>query len=200
MVATLARPGRNVTGLSVQSTDLGGKRLELLREAVPGLRRLAILANVGTRAAKLEMDEVQAAAATLGLEVTKLEIGGAEDIAPPFEALKGHAEALYVCSDAFINTNRVRINTFTFGARLPTMDGFREAVEAGGLMSYGPNFQDLWRRAADYVDKILRGAKPADLPVEQPTKFELVINLVTARALGLSIPPTLLARANEVIE
>ena len=196
----LARPGGNVTGLSIQATDLAGKRLELLREVVPGLRRLAIMANVGNPAAVLEMREVQAAARTLGLDATTLEIRRAEDIAPAFEALKGRAEALYVVGDPLVNTNRIRINTLALGARLPTMYGIREYVEAGGLMSYGPNFPDLFRRAADYVDKILRGAKPADLPVEQPTKFDLVINLTTAKALGLEVPPTLLARADEVIE
>ena len=129
-----------------------------------------------------------------------VEIRRAQDIAPAFEALKGRADALYVCIDPLMNTNRIRINTLALGARLPTMYGLREYVEAGGLMSYGPNFPDLYRRAADYVDKILRGAKPADMPVEQPTKFDLVINLTTAKALGLEIPPTLLARADEVIE
>ena len=173
----LARPGGNVTGLSIQQTDLAGKRLELLREVVPGLRRLAIMANVGNPAAVLEMGEVQAAARTLGLEVATFEIRRAEDIAPAFEALKGRADALYVCTDPLVITNRIRINTLALGARLPTMHGLREYVEAGGLMSYGPNFPDLYRRAADYVDKILRGAKPADIPVEQPTKFDLVINL-----------------------
>ena len=159
-----------------------------MREVVPGLRRLAILANVGNPAAVLEMGEAQAAARTLGLEVTTFEIRRAEDIAPAFEALKGRADALYVCVDPLVNTNRTRINTLALGARLPTIYDFREYVEAGGLMSYGPNFPDLFRRAADFVDKILRGAKPADLPVEQPTKFELVINLQTARALGIECP------------
>ena len=178
LVASLARPGGNVTGLSIQATDLAGKRLELLREVVPGLRRLAIMANVGNPGAVLEMGEVQAAARTLGLEVATLEIRRAEDIAPAFEALKGRAEALYVCGDPLVNANRIRINTLALGARLPTMLRlFGSIVEAGGLMSYGPNFPDLFRRAADYVDKILRGAKPADIPVEQPTKFDLVINL-----------------------
>jgi ABC-type uncharacterized transport system substrate-binding protein len=199
-VASLARPGGNITGLSVQATDLAGKRLEFLREVIPGLRRLAILANVGYPAAELEMDEVQAAARTLGLEVATLEIRRADDIAPAFEALKGLAEALYVPADPLVNTNRIRINTLALGARLPTMFGFREYVEAGGLMSYGPNIPHLFRRAADYVDKILRGAKPGDLPVEQPTKFDLIINLTTAKALGIEIPATLLARADEVIE
>jgi len=200
MVASLGQPGGNVTGLSAQSTDLAGKRVEILREIFPDVRRLAIIGNVEYSATVLEMGEAQAAARTLGLEVVRSEIRRAEDIAPAFEALKGAAQALFVCPDATINANHARINTLALGARLPTMHGLREIVEAGGLMSYGPNYPDLYRRAAGYVDKILRGAKPADLPVEQPTKFDLVINLVTARALGLTIPPTLLARADEVIE
>ena len=200
LVASLARPGGNVTGLSSQFTDLAGKRLELLREMVPSLRRLAIMANAGYPAGVLEMAEVQATTRTLGLDVVTLELRRAEDIAPAFEALKGRAEALYVCAESLVTTNRVRINTLALAARLPTMHSIREYVEAGGLMSYGPNFPDLWRRAGDLVDKILRGAKPADIPVEQPTKFDLIINLTTAKALGLDVPPTLLARADEVIE
>jgi ABC-type uncharacterized transport system substrate-binding protein len=200
LVAGLARPGGNVTGLSLQATDLAGKRLELLREVVPGLRRMAIMANVGAPAAVVEIGEVQAAARTVGLEVATSEIRRAEDIAPAFEALKGRAEALYVAADPLINSNRLRINILALGARLPTMFPLREIVEAGGLMSYGTNFPDLFRRAADYVDKILRGAKPADLPVEQPTKFDLVVNLTTAKALGLTIPESFLLRADELIE
>ncbi|MFZ2075847.1 MAG: ABC transporter substrate-binding protein [Xanthobacteraceae bacterium] len=200
LVASLARPGGNVTGLSLQFTDLAGKRLELFREVVPGLRRLAIMANISSHAAVLEMHEVQTTARTLGLEVSTLEIRRAEDISPAFEALKSRADALYVCGDPLLNTNRIRLNTLAAAARLPTMEPFREHVEAGGLMSYGANFPDLFRRSGDYVDKILRGAKPADIPVEQPTKFDLVINLTTAKALGLTVPPSLLARADEVIE
>ena len=200
MVASLAQPGGNVTGLSVQSTDLAGKRLEILREIFPDVRRLTIIGNVEYAATVLEMGEAQAAARALGLEVARSEIRRAEDIAPAFEALKGAAQALYVCADATINANHARINTLALGARLPTMHGVREYVEAGGLMAYGPNLADLYRRAADYVNKILRGAKPADLPVEQPTKFDLVINLVAAQALGVAIPPSLLARADDVIE
>jgi putative ABC transport system substrate-binding protein len=158
------------------------------------------LANVGAAAAVLDMREVQAAARTLGFEVITLEIRRGEDIAPAFEALKGRADVLYVATDPLVYTHRIRINTFALVARLPTMHGSREWVEAAGLMSYGPNWPDLFRRAADYVDKILRGTKPGDLPVEQPTKFDLVINLTTAKALGLEVPPTLLARADEVIE
>jgi len=200
LVASLARPGGNVTGLSVQGTDLAGKRFELLREIVPGLRWLAVIANAGASGAVLEMREAQAAARALGLEVATPEIRRAEDIVPAFEALNGHAQALYVASDPLLYANRVRINTLALGARLPTMHGTREYVEAGGLMSYGANYPDLFRRAGDYVDKILRGAKPADLPVEQPTKFDLVVNLITAKVLGLTVPPTVLARADEVIE
>jgi len=200
LVASLARPGGNVTGLSTQHAESAGKRLELLREVVPNLRRLAIMANIGNSGGVQEMHEIQAAARTLGFEVVALEIRRAEDIAPTMEALKGRAEALYVASDALFNTNRARINTLALDARLPSMHGFRDIVVAGGLMSYAPDYLDLFRRAADYVDKILRGAKPGDIPVEQPTMFELVINLKTARALGLEIPPSLLARADEVIE
>jgi putative ABC transport system substrate-binding protein len=200
LIASLARPGGNVTGLSLQQADTVGKRLELFREVVPDLRRLAIMANVGLPEAVLEMREVQAISKMLGLDVVTSEIRRAEDISPAFAALKGRAEALYVCTDALVSTNRIRINTLALAARLPTMHSVREFVEAGGLMSYGPNFPDLFRRAAEYVDKILRGAKPADIPVEQPTKFDLVVNLITAEALGLTVPPLLLARADEVIE
>jgi putative tryptophan/tyrosine transport system substrate-binding protein len=200
LVASLARPGGNVTGLSLQTTDLTGKRLELLREVVPGLRRLAILANAGSPIGALEMREAQAAGRTLGFEVATVEIRRAQDIAPAFDTLKGSADALYVVADPLVTTNRIRINTLALGARLPTMHGQGDNVEAGGLMSYGANFPDLHRRAADYVDKILRGAKPGDIPVEQPTKFDFVINLTTAKVLGLDVPPTLLARADEVIE
>jgi len=200
LIASLARPGGNVTGLSNQGPDLAGKRLELLREIAPGLGRLAILANVGNPLVVLDMREVQATARTLGLEVITLEIRRGEDIAPAFEALNGYEEALYVVFDALVNTHRIRINTLALAARLPTMHGHREFVEAGGLMSYGPNLSNQFRRAADFVDKILRGAKPADIPVEQPTKFDLIINLTTAKALGLEVSPTLVARADEVIE
>jgi ABC-type uncharacterized transport system substrate-binding protein len=200
LVASLARPGGNITGVSNQLVDTAGKKLELLRDIVPGLRRLAFLANGGNHVAMLEMAEVQAMARTLGLEVITQEIRRGEDLAPVFDALKGRAEALYVAVDPLVNTHRIRINILAVSARLPTMSTFRDYVEAGGLMSYGPDFPDLFRRAADLVDKILRGAKPADIPVEQPTKFDLVINLTTAKALGLEVSPTLLARADEVFE
>jgi ABC-type uncharacterized transport system substrate-binding protein len=200
LVASLARPGGNVTGLSIQQTDLASKRVELLREIVPGLHRLAILGNVSGPAVVLEMREVQAAARTLGLEVITSEIRRGEDIAPAFAALKGHADALYVAIDPLVNAHRTRINTFTLAARLPTMQTNREAVEAGGLMCYGANIPDLFRRAANHVDKILRGTKPGDIPVEQPSKFDLTINLTTAKALDLLIPESFLLRADEVIE
>ena len=158
------------------------------------------MGNVGNPANVLDMAKVQAAARSLGLDAVIFEIRRAEDIAPTFEALTGRMDALYVPADTLINTNRIRINTLALGARLPTMHGSRDYVEAGGLMSYGVNFADQFRRAADYVDRILRGAKPADLPVQQPTKFDLVINLTTAKALGIAIPNTLLALADEVIE
>ena len=199
VVASLARPGGNVTGLSAGSTDVVGKRLELLREVMPGLRRLAILASDSPHLVQ-EIGEVQRAARTLALEVATFEIRRIEDIAPAFETLKGGADALYVISDPVTVSNRVRINTLALGARLPTMHSVREPVEAGGLMSYGANWSDMFRRAADYVDKVLRGAKPADIPVEQPTKFDLIINLTTAKVLGQEVPPSLLARADEVIE
>jgi putative ABC transport system substrate-binding protein len=200
LVASLAHPGGNVTGLSVQQTELAGKRFELLREVVPGLRRLAIIGNPDNPSVVLEMDGAQAAARKLGLEVTRTEIRRAEDIAPAFAALKGRAEALYVCNDPLVNTNRTRINILAVGARLLTVYNWRENVEAGGLMSYGANFLDAFRRTAELIDKVLRGVKPADIPVEQPTKFDLVINLTTANALGLTAPDSLLARADEVIE
>lgn len=200
LVASLSRPGGNVTGLSQQAADLAGKRLDILREILPSLRRLAILTDVGIAQSVVETNEVQVAARSFGIEVAKLEIRHAEDIAPAFEALKDGADALYVCTGPLTNTQRIRINTLANVARMPTMHGSRPYVEAGGLVSYGPDIADLFRRAAEYVDKILRGTKPGDLPVEQPTKFELVINLATAKALGLKIPEAFLLRADEVIE
>jgi putative ABC transport system substrate-binding protein len=200
LVASLARPGGNITGLSIQQTDLASKRLEILREVLPGLRTLAILVDTGAPNSVLEKGEVQTAAQTLGLVTVTSEVRRVEDIVPAFDALKGRADALYVCSSPLLTTNRIRVNNLALGVRVPTMYGFRDYVEAGGLMSYGPNFPSLFRRAADYVDKILRGAKPGDLPVEQPTKFDFIINLTTAKILGLEVPPSLVARADEVIE
>jgi putative ABC transport system substrate-binding protein len=191
LVASLARPGGNVTGLSTVATDLAGKRVELLREAVPDFRRVATIGNVSNPLSVLEMSEVQAAAGRFGLGVAVFGIRRAEDIAPAFEGLKGPADALYVVADPLVNTNRARIHSLAMGARLPAIYNASEHVEAGGLISYGPNFPDLYRRAADFVDKILRGTKPGDIPVEQPTKFDLVINLTTAKALGLDVPPML---------
>ena len=200
IVASLARPGGNVTGLSNQQTDLAGNRLELLREVVPGLKRVAVMGNVHVPNVTLEMNEVQNVAPRVGVEVTRLEIRKSEDIIPGLQALAGKVDALYVCTDPLITTNAVRINTLAMSEKLPTMYAFREYVRQGGMMSYGPNFPDLFRRAGDYVDKILKGAKPSDIPVEQPVKFDLIVNLTTARALGLTIPEVFLVRANEVIE
>ena len=200
IVASLARPGGNITGLSGQAADTAGKRVELLRELIPDLRHLAILADVDSPFTTRDVDETQGAARTLGLEATAFEIRRREDIAAAFKALQGRAQALYVSTGPLAFVNRTRINTFALAARLPTMHGVREPVEAGGLICYGPNWPFMWGRAADFVDKILRGAKPADIPVEQPTKFNLVVNLTTARALGLTVPPMLLSRADEVIE
>jgi len=200
LVAGLARPGANVTGLSLQSTDLAAKRFELLREVLPNVRRFAMLTNSSNPSNVPERKEIQAAARSLALTVDLLEIQRAQDIAPAVEGLKGQVEALYVSPDPVLMANRISINTLANVARMPTISAQREFVEAGGLMSYGPSFADLFRRCGDIVDKILRGTAPADIPVEQPTKFDLVINLTTARALGIEISPTLLARADEVIE
>jgi putative ABC transport system substrate-binding protein len=198
LVASLARPGGNVTGLSLLASDLAGKRLEVLREVLPGLHRLGVLAQVGTNV--VELSEVRTSAKVLGLDVVQLDIRRADDIPSAFDALKGRVEALYVPANPLANTNRVRINNLALDARMPTVHGFRQYVETGGLISYGPSTTDLFRRSGDFVDKVLRGAKPADLPVEQPAKFELIINLKTAKALGLTMPPALLGRADEVIE
>jgi putative ABC transport system substrate-binding protein len=200
LVASMARPGGNFTGMSIQSTDLAGKRLELLLEIVPGIRRLAILEYVDHNGTTPEVREVQAAAKTFGVETIKLPIQSADDITPAFDSLSKRAEAVYVPANPLANANRIRINELATAERLPTMHGFREYVEAGGIMSYGPNTPELFRRAAEYADKILRGAKPGDLPIEQPTKFEFVINLKAAKSIGLAVSPTLLSRADEVIE
>jgi putative tryptophan/tyrosine transport system substrate-binding protein len=200
VVESLARPGGNVTGLSAQISDVAGKRLELLREIVPGLRLLAIMANVDNPSAVLETREVERAARALGLEVAMSELRQADDVASAISALKDRADALYVQPDPAFTTNRLLINASALSARLPTMHGTREHVDAGGLISYGTSLTHMFRRAGDLVDKVLRGAKPADIPVEQPTKFELVINLATAKTLGVTIPEKLLAIADEVIE
>jgi len=200
LVSSLARPGGNVTGLSLEQADTVGKRLELFGKAVPKLHRLAVLLNASYTEALIEMSHLQAAARALDIAVTPLEIRRAEDIAAVFDALNGGADALYVVSDSLVTANVTRVITFATGARLPTMFTTRESVQAGGFMSYGPNYVDQFRRAADLVDKILHGTKPGDIPVEQPTKFDLAINLTTAKVLGLTISPTMLALADEVIE
>jgi putative tryptophan/tyrosine transport system substrate-binding protein len=200
LVASLAKPGGNVTGLSIQANELAGKRIELLREVVPQFRRLAIMFNAENTQPVLEMGETQAEARRLGLQIAPLAIRRAEDIAPTFQGLNTQADALYVAVDQLIVANRTRILAAALGERLPTIFSTRDFVKAGALMSYGPNYSDLFRHSADYVDKILRGTKPGDIPVEQPTKFELVINLTTAKALGLTIPGSFLLRADEVIE
>jgi len=200
LVDSLARPGGNVTGVSMQATELAGKRIELLRQILPGLRRIAVIADVSYSASVLEMAEVREVARKSDLDVKLLEVRRAGDIGSAFEALGNETQALYVCAGALSNANIVRINTLALGARLPTITSVRGYVEAGGLMSYGANNKDLFRRASEIVDKILKGAKPADIPVEQPTEFELVINLTTAKALGLKIPEAFLLRADAVIE
>jgi len=200
LVASLARPGGNITGTSNQASELGSKRLELLQEIVPHARRLAILVNVENPSNLVESRAIQSAAQTLGLAVTTLEIRQAADIARSFESLGGGADALYVVNDTLIFTNLTRINTLVLAVRLPTVHGTREYVAAGGLMSYGPNYPHLFRRAAEHVDKVLRGTRPADIPVELPTKFDLVINMITAKALGLKVSDSFLLRADEVIE
>ena len=191
-----SRPGGNVTGISIQQSKLIGKRLDLLREVVPHLRRLVIMGNAGYAMPVLEAQEAKAAAQALGLEAARLQIWRSEDIAPAFEAIRGKADALYVVSDALIAANRTLITTLALSARLPTMLSYGDYVAAGGLMSYGPNYANLFRQAADMVDKILRGTKPGDIPVEQPGKFELVINPQTAKALGITAPESLLANAD----
>ena len=200
LVASLARPGGNVTGLSLQGPDIGINRLGLMHEALPGLRRLAIIANPASPQAAAELQQVKAEAIGLGFDPAGLEIRRAEDFAPAIDALKGRADALYACADALVSANAARINALALAARLPTMFYAREYIDGGGFMSYGPNVPELFRRSADFVDKILRGAKPGDIPVEQPTTLELTVNLKTAKALGLALSPTLLATADEVIE
>jgi putative tryptophan/tyrosine transport system substrate-binding protein len=201
LVASLARPGGNVTGVSLMGPDLGGKRLELLKELLPGLTRVAVLWNAATPNSAVVLKEVQEAGRRLGIEVQSLEVRGPDDFDGTFEAAtKQRLDAMITAEDPLTLSYRKRIADFATGQHLPSISGLREFVEVGGLISYGANLDDLYRRAAGYVDKILKGAKPADLPVEQPTKFDLVINLTTAKALGLAVPPSLLARADKVIE
>ena len=200
LVKSLARPGGNVTGLSTLATDLAGKRVEFLRALVPGLRRVLVIGNIGNPLQCWKWTRFRLQLPSLASKLSGLKSDALSDIAPSFDAAKGPTDALYVVADPLLNTNRARIHTLAVGARLPAIYNASEHVEAGGLISYGPNFLGLYRRTAEFVDKILRGAKPSDLPVEQPTKFDLAINLTTAKALGLTVPPTLLARADEVIE
>ena len=200
LVQSLARPGGNVTGLSIELTESVGKRLELLHEVVPALHRLAVLFNAGDPQVNLEKEAVLADARKAGFDPVDAEVRPNQDIAPAIEALKGRVDALYVCLDPLTVTNAARINALALAARLPVMHSLRQQAEAGGLMSYGPNLPDMSRRAAEMVDKILRGTKPADIPVEQPIKFDFVVNLKTAKALGLAVPETLLVAADEVIE
>jgi putative tryptophan/tyrosine transport system substrate-binding protein len=200
LVSSLANPGGNVTGLSLQAANLAGKRLEILRELLPQLRRLAVLFNGGNDQTVLEMNDTEAAARELKIDVAPLEIRARQDIATMFEKLNSQADALYVVVDQLIVANFNRILTFALSNRLPMIYSTRDFVQTGGLMSYGPSYVDLFRRAGDYVDRILHGAKPADMPVEQPTRFELILNLTTARALGLRVPEPFLLRVDEVIE
>jgi putative ABC transport system substrate-binding protein len=200
LVPSLVRPGGNLTGMSIQQSDLVGKRLELLRGVIPQFRRLAIMFDAGFAVSVMEAGDVKVAARAIGLDFASLEIRRPDDIPTNFEALHDKVDALYVVSDALIATMRTRILTLALNARLPTILSYRDYVVAGGLMSYGPNFADLFGRAADMVDKILRGAKPGDIPVEQASKFELVINRTTAKIIGLQIPTTLLVTADEVLE
>ena len=200
LVQSLAHPGGNVTGMSIQQLDLVDKRLELLHEVIPHLHRLAILADAGYAEPMLEAERVKSAAQALGLEAARLGIWGSQDITPALEAPKGKADALYVVSDALIAANRARIVRLALSEHLPTIFSYDDYVEAGGFISYGPNYADLFRRAADMVDEILHGKKPGDIPVEQPTKFDFAVNVKTATTLGLVIPPMLLTTADEVIQ
>jgi putative tryptophan/tyrosine transport system substrate-binding protein len=200
LVESLAHPGGNVTGLSAESTDFAGKEVELLRELVPGLQRLAILTHAESPGMMAETGKVQAAARAVGLEVVILAIRRAEEIDAAFDGLKNKADAIYCVPGPLTATNRVRIVTLALAAKLPAIYGPRNYVDAGGLMAYGPDIADLFRRTASIVDKILRGTKPGDIPVEQPTKLLLFVNLTTAKALGLTIPQSILLRADEVIE
>jgi putative tryptophan/tyrosine transport system substrate-binding protein len=200
LVASLSHPGGNVTGMSIQAADIAGKRLELLREMVPGLRRLAVMFDAEYPGAALEARNIQAAAGSLGLQVVPYEIRRAEDIPSLIATLRTEADGLSVVETDFIAANGPKIVALALDARLPTSFNERSLVQAGGLMSYGPSYSHLFQRAAEIVDKILRGTKPGDIPVEQPTQFDLVLNLKTAKALGIAIPSGLLAIADEVIE
>ncbi len=200
-VASLARPGGNITGLTLVSSELWGKRLQLLKTVVPRVSRIAVLSNPTSSGAPLQMRAAEVAARTLGVRLQFLEVRGPDDVETAFEAAtKDRAGALIALDDPLLFTHRVRIVELAAKSRLPAIYGFSGFVQAGGLMAYAASVTDMYRRAATYVDKILKGAKPGDLPVEQPTKFELVINMKTAKALGLTIPQTVLLRATQVIE
>ena len=199
LIPSLGRPGGNITGLASTSADLAGKRLELLRELVPKLRRVAVLWDPANPTNPIQLKGVEVAARTLSLQLQPAPVQGPSDFDAAFKAARG-ANGLLLLDSPLVITHRARLAGLAAASRLPAISGLRDFVEVGGLMSYGVDFPDSFRRAAVYVDKILKGAKPADLPVEQPTKFELVINLKTAKALGLTIPPSLLARADEVIQ
>jgi putative ABC transport system substrate-binding protein len=201
LVASLARPGRNVTGLSTQAPDLAGKRLQLLKEAVPGISRVAVLSNPTIPSQALELREAKVAAGSLKVQLQMLEARAPSDFAGVFSAMtKERAGGVIILTSSMFYAERTRIAELAAQSRVPAIYAVKEFAEAGGLMTYGINIHESFRRAAIYVDKILKGAKPADLPVEQPTKFELVINLKTAKALGLTIPPSLLQGADEVIQ
>jgi putative ABC transport system substrate-binding protein len=201
LVEGLSRPGGNVTGVTEVSTELSAKRLQLLKEAVPAITRVAVLWNAADRAMKLRYREIETAANAMQIGIRSIEVREPEDFDAAFAAMRGdRPDAMFMVSDALTGLNRKRIIEFAVQTRLPAVYEYREFVDDGGLMSYGPNLRELFARAAYYIDKILKGAKPAELPMEQPTKFELIINLKTANSLGLAIPPALLARADEVIE
>jgi len=200
LVDSLAKPGGNATGMSALAPDLGGKRLELLKEAVPRVSRVAFLWSPPNPGANVTLKETQAAAQALGLQLQSLEVREVKDLERAFEAaMRDHAQALTTAPDPVVNNARVRIVGFATKNRLPAMYAAPEFAEGDGLMSYAPSYSDLWRRSATYVDKILKGAKPADLPVEQPTKFEFIINLKAAMQIGLTVPPNVLVRADKVI-
>jgi putative tryptophan/tyrosine transport system substrate-binding protein len=200
LVDSLSRPGGSVTGVSLQQAEIAGKRLELLREIVPGLGKLAVLFDASYPASAREADNVQASARQFGLAVRPYGLQGGADIAPAFDAFKAQVDAVYLVEGALVESNRAGIIGLSLDAKLPLVVGAGDIAAAGALLSYAPNYPDLFRRDAEIVDKILRGTKPGDIPVEQPTKFDLVINLKTAKALGLAVPDKLLALANEVIE
>jgi putative ABC transport system substrate-binding protein len=201
LVASLARPGGNVTGLTGITAELAGKRLELLKETFPRLTRVGVLWNPTDQGSAQGFKEIEIAAPGLGLEVQSLQVPSPSNFESAFKAaITGKVRAIHILPSGLINSHRNRIVEFAISNRLPTMFSGAAHVEAGGLLSYAPNAPDLYRRAATYVDKILKGAKPADLPVEQPTKFELVINIKTARQIGMTIPPAVLARADRVIK